>query len=57
MNNTVAGSGDVIFGQSMSGIKGYYATASMLINNTTFGTPYSRNELFAVSLGYVESSY
>lgn len=57
VNNTTAGSGDVIFGQSMSGIKGYYATASMLINNTTFGIPYSRNELFAVSLGYVESSY
>jgi len=57
VNNTGVNRGDVIFGQSMSGVKGYYATASMLINNLTFGTPSSRNELFAVSLGYVESSY
>ena len=57
VNNTAAGAGDVIFGQSMSGIKGYYGNVSMLINNSTFGTPNSRNELFAVSLGYVESSY
>jgi hypothetical protein len=57
VNNTTAGAGDVVFGQSMSGIKGYYANVSMLINNNIFGTPNSRNELFAVSLGYVESSY
>jgi hypothetical protein len=57
VNNTAAGAGDVIFGQSISGIKGYYATVSMLMNNNVFGTPNSRAELFAVSLGYVESSY
>jgi hypothetical protein len=57
VNNTSAGAGDVVFGQSISGVKGYYANVSMLINNNTFGTPNSRNELFAVSLGYVESSY
>lgn len=57
VNNTAAGAGDVIFGQSISGIKGYYANATMLITNNNFGTPDSRNELFAVSLGYVESSY
>jgi len=57
VNNTAAGAGDVVFGQSISGIKGYYANVSMLINNSIFGTPNSRNELFAVSLGYVESSY
>jgi len=57
VNNTAAGAGDVVFGQSISGIKGYYANVSMLINNNIFGTPSSRNELFAVSLGYVESSY
>jgi hypothetical protein len=57
VNNTAAGAGDVVFGQSMSGIKGYYGNVSMLLNNSTFGTPNSKNELFAVSLGYVESSY
>ena len=57
VNNTAAGAGDVIFGQSISGIKGYYATVSMFMNNSVFGTPNSRAELFAVSLGYVESSY
>jgi len=57
VNNTAAGAGDVIFGQSISGIKGYHATVTMLINNNVFGVPNSRNELFAVSLGYVESSY
>jgi len=57
VNNTTAGAGDVVFGQSISGVKGYYANVSMLINNSIFGTPNSRNELFAVSLGYVESSY
>ena len=57
VNNTAAGAGDVVFGQSISGIKGYYANVSILLNNNIFGTPSSRNELFAVSLGYVESSY
>ena len=53
-NNTVVTSGDVIYGQSMSGIKGLYAVCTMTLNNTTYP---SQAELYACSAEYVESSY
>ena len=53
-NNTVVSSGDVIYGQSMSGIKGLYAVATMTLNNSLYPT---QAELYACSAEYVESSY
>jgi len=46
--------GEVIYGQSISGVKGFFATVNMKATNTaTSGT----NELFSVALNYNESSY
>jgi hypothetical protein len=54
-NNSTSSQGEVIFGNTMSGIKGYFATITMQVDNSTsVGTP---KELFAVSTEYVESSY
>ena len=61
INDTSSGQGEVIYGNSMSGIKGYYVTATL-----EFPDPYSTSlsrtqsklaELFAVSLNYVSSYY
>jgi hypothetical protein len=57
INNTIEGAGDVIWGQSMTGLKGFYATATMSINNSLYGSPFARTELFAASTEYVNSSY
>jgi hypothetical protein len=35
-NNTIASGGDVIYGQSMSGIKGLYAVCTMTLNNAIY---------------------
>jgi hypothetical protein len=57
-NGTSGTSGEIIYGQSISGIKGYYATVSLLINNAIYGAPTLSNiELFAVSLGYQNLTY
>jgi hypothetical protein len=53
-NITPPSGGEVISGQSMSGIKGFYAICSFSLNNQQYTT---RTELFAVSSNYVESSY
>jgi hypothetical protein len=53
-NNTPVGSGNVIYGQSMSGIKGLYAVATMTLNNNLYP---NQAELYACSAEYVESSY
>jgi hypothetical protein len=46
--------GEVVYGKSISGVKGFFATVDMKATNTaTSGT----NELFSVSLDYNESSY
>jgi len=57
VNNTGANQGDVVYGQSLSGIKGYYAVATVMLDNVVFNRPSSVPEIFAVSLGYVNSSY
>jgi hypothetical protein len=57
MNNSIAGSGDIVWGQSMTGLKGFYAIGTMTINNSLYGSPTARTELFAVSTEYVNSSY
>ena len=55
INNTAARSGEIVFGDSMSGIKGFYATVKVSTDSTT--NVGGLKELFAVSSNYVESSY
>jgi len=53
VNNTISQPGEVVWGQDNSGIKGFFATVQMSVDNTLGG----KKELFAVSTNYVESSY
>ena len=54
INTTPIAGGEVIFGKSISGVKGFFATATFSATNTaTSGT----NELFAVTTEFAESSY
>ena len=53
INNTSSQAGEVLWGQDASGIKGFFATVQMSIDNSLGG----KKELFAVSTNYVESSY
>ena len=54
INTSAVTSGEVIYGAAISGVKGFFATAKFTATNTaTSGT----NELFATSVGYIESSY
>lgn len=54
INNTPITYGEIVYGNSMSGIKGFYTTVKMVFVN---GTTPTAAELFAVSSNYVESSY
>ena len=54
LNISTAVPGEVQFGQSMTGIKGFYATVKMLYDSDQ---QIRKGELFAVSTNYVESSY
>ena len=54
VNTSAFQQGEVVYGKSISGVKGFFATVDMKATNTvTSGT----NELFSVSLDYAESSY
>ena len=55
VNSSAAASGEVIFGASMTGIKGYFATVK--ISNDTVTDPGGMKELFAASSDYIESAY
>ena len=65
MNNTPSRSGEVVYGDSMSGIKGFFTTVTISTDYTyneegvlISGTdPGGAKELFAVSTNYTESSY
>jgi len=58
LNISNALDGEVQWGQKIAGIKGFYATATFTSDNATvFSTLNQKAELFAVSSGYVESSY
>jgi hypothetical protein len=46
--------GEVIWGNSIMGVKGMYATAILRYNNAILQ---KSGELFAVSSDYIESSY
>ena len=54
VNSSSATAGEVIFGTSMTGVKGYFATVTIESDATSRIKPM---ELFAVSSDYVESSY
>jgi hypothetical protein len=54
-NNSAVAPGEILFGSSMTGIKGYFATVTMSTDNVT--DVGGMKELFAVSSEYVESSY
>jgi len=55
LNNSVAAPGEIIFGDIMTGIKGYFATVKM--STDTLTDPGGTKELFAASSEYVGSAY
>lgn len=62
VNDSQPTPGEVVFGNSISGVKGYYSTVTIQTDastkdNTASGIGGVPRELFAVSSEYVESSY
>ena len=59
INSSAATSKEVVFGTSISGVKGYYATVTINTDSSTqvVGEGGKARELFAVSSEYKESSY
>ena len=55
VNDSEVAPGEVTFGSSMSGIKGYYSTVRMSTDNTT--NVGGEKQLFSVGSKYVVSSY
>ena len=53
INNSPAVSGEILYGADMSGIKGFYSTVKMKLNNSIY--PTTKKELFSVSSDIVES--
>jgi hypothetical protein len=51
VNNTSSQNGEVLFGGSSSGVKGFFGEVTMTVNNSA-----GKKELFAVSTGFVKSS-
>jgi hypothetical protein len=52
VNGTPSQNGEVVWGSSSSGVKGFFGEVTMSINNSGVG----KKELFAVSTGFVRSS-
>jgi len=52
VNSTPSQNGEVVWGSSSSGVKGFFGEVTMSINNSGVG----KKELFAVSTGFVKSS-
>jgi hypothetical protein len=59
LNTTSSASGgEVVYGSSMSGVKGFFATATFSTDNATvISTNTNSAELYVISAEYVESSY
>jgi len=58
INNSPSTPGEIVFGQSMTGIKGFFATVKMIIPSTVLAlNPTVKKELFSVSSDVVQSSY
>ena len=59
INNSQATPGEIVFGNDITGVKGYYATVTIRTDDSTrvSGLGGKTRELFAVSSQYIESSY
>ena len=58
INNTAATYGEIVYGNAMSGIKGFFVTAKMNFQNPPdFNYVPIKAQLYSVSSDYVESSY
>jgi len=58
INNTDAQNGEILFGQNVSGVKGFFAETTLTLNNNKSGAGgYGKKELFAVSSNISQSSY
>jgi hypothetical protein len=55
VNGTGVKSREIIFGNDMTGIKGYFSTVTITTDEVTDAG--GAKELFAVSTNYVESAY
>ena len=55
INNSPSTTGEVIWGNSMTGIKGFFTTVKMKLANIDY--PITKKELFSISSETVESSY
>jgi hypothetical protein len=51
VNGTASQNGEVVFGRSSSGVKGFFGEVTMTVDNSS-----GKKELFAVSTGFVRSS-
>jgi hypothetical protein len=51
VNGTPSQNGEVVWGSSSSGVKGFFGEVTMTVNNSA-----GKKELFAVSTGFVQSS-
>ena len=57
VNNSPSGFGEVVWGGSSSGLKGFFGEVTMKVNNNIASRQNaSKKELFAVSTGFVQSS-
>ena len=52
VNSTPSQNGEILWGSSSSGVKGFFGEVTMSMNNSNVG----KKELFAVSTGFVQSS-
>ena len=55
INTSLASGGEVLWGASSSGVKGFWSTTKFKLVNADY--PTTKKELFAVSSDIVESSY
>ena len=55
INNSSATEGEILWGQSSTGLKGFFTEAKIKLVNSDY--PTTKKELFAVSSDIVESSY
>ncbi len=55
INNSPATEGEILWGQSSTGLKGFFSTIKMKFDNSS--SPTIKKELFSVSSDIVESSY
>lgn len=61
VNTTAVQNAEVVFGQNISGVKGFFAEVKLVLDNNKTSSAgvggYGKKELFSVSSEIVESSY